>query len=327
MTDLSIIIVSYRGWDKLTACLASLDKFSGDRFSTEVIVVDNNSQDDRVFAIEKKFPRFRFVFNDINGGFGYGCNVGAGLARGEYFLFLNPDTMATETETGRLLETARENPLYTILSCRQVNSGGREGRVSGQFPEFYNLTGFMRAVFRSPYFRGTTTQIVNDAGNITFPDWVSGSVIMIKGEEFRSEGGFDDDFWMYFEDVDLCKRVRDNGGEVGVAKDVVIEHNHGGSSRINLRTASLTKTEVHISRHLYICKHKKGAEMFFIQVFLVINNIISGGVVAAAGIIFFFIPKIFSRTLIFVRLINYYVTAVYRRTWRSPRSVRSIMKS
>jgi GT2 family glycosyltransferase len=322
MTDLSIIIVSYRGWDKLITCLASLDRFSGDSFNSEVIVVDNNSQNSRIFDIEKQFPGFKFIFNDINGGFGYGCNVGADHAKGDYLLFLNPDTVASESETRRLLETARENPYCTIMSCRQVNSAGKESHVSGQFPDFYNLTGFLRAVFRRPNSGRDVKHIVKDEGNITYPDWVSGSVIMIKRKDFTSAGGFDEDFWMYFEDVDLCKRIRDKEGEVALAGDIVIEHNHGGSSRINIKTASITKTEVHISRHLYINKHKRGAGRIFIQVFMVINNIVSGGVIAAAGIIFFFIPKLFLRAIIFIRLISYYFTALYRLNWMSPRAVR-----
>jgi len=302
-------------------CLNSLNDFKGVEFSSEIIVVDNNSQDGKIFEIEKEFPRFRFIFNTCNGGFAYGCNIGADHANGEYLLFLNPDTVTSEQETAKLLDTLKRNPSYTILSCRQVNARGRESHVAGHFPEFYNLTGIMRALFKKPGHVGNNISNEQDSKDISFPEWVSGSVIMINKGNFYSINGFDEDFWMYFEDVDLCKRVRDNGGEVALAGDIVIEHNHGGSSRINVRTASLTKTEVHISRHVYISKHKTGAERFFIQSFLVVNNIITGGIAAAAGIVFFFIPKLFSRTVIFARLIGYYMMAVYRLSWLSPRSV------
>ncbi len=326
MTDLSIIIVSYKGWDKLIACLNSLNEFRGDNFSTEVIVVDNNSRDERIFEIQKQYPRFRFIFNKINGGFAYGCNTGADKATGDYLLFLNPDTVATERETAKLLDIKRNNPSCTILSCRQVNAKGKESRVAGRFPAFYNLTGIMRAVFK----KRLTDEIHGNNGpvkeNITFAEWISGSVVMIKKTAFEAVSGFDEDFWMYFEDVDLCKRVRDKKGEVALAGNVVIEHNHGGSSRINIRTSSLTKTEVHISRHVYISKHKKGAERFFIQAFLVINNLISSGIVALAGIILFFVPKVFSRTIIFARLICYYLGAAYLRSWISPRSVNRVLR-
>lgn len=160
--------------------------------------------------------------------------------------------------------------------------------------------------------------------DIIFPDWVSGSVILIKKESFGKLNGFDDDYWMYFEDVDLCRRVRDNGGEVAFIKNVTIEHNHGGSSRINLKTTSLTKTEVLISRHLYLSKHLKGFERVLVQIFLVLNNLIPGFILALAGLVLFFIPKLFCRTLIFFRLVGYYFNALLKLSWISPRSIRNL---
>ena len=140
---------------------------------------------------------------------------------------------------------------------------------------------------------------------------------------FQNIGGFDEDFWMYFEDVDICKRVTDRGGKIASCNTVSIEHNHGGSSRINIRTSSLTKTEVHISRHVYISKHTKGVEKHLIQIFLVLNNLLSSSLMALAGLILFFIPKIFARTVIFVRLITFYSGAAIRQSWISLRSVNS----
>ena len=126
---------------------------------------------------------------------------------------------------------------------------------------------------------------------------------------------------MYYEDVDICRRVRNAGFEAALCSNISIEHNHGGSSRINIKTASLTKTEVNISRHVYISKHKSGLNRFIIQAFLVINNIISGGLVAIIGLILFFIPRLFARTLIFLRILKYYVISLSRGSWISSRSV------
>ena len=322
MTDLSVIIVCYKGWDRLIKCLESLDSFTGKDFSLEVIIVDNKSADETFAIIEKKFSRFKFVRNEINGGFANGCNLGAKNAVGEYFLFLNPDTVATESEVGKLLNYARQNLSYSILSCRQVNENGRETGSSGPFPQLLNLTGLQRSVFGrlTSHNSGLREKGQNNCTAIKFPDWISGSVVLMRKELFNRINGFDEDFWMYFEDVDLCKRVRNLGGEIALCRDVTIEHNHGGSSRINLKTASLTKTEVHISRHVYISKHKKGIDKFIIQTFLIVNNIISGGLMALAGLLLFFIPKVFSRTLIFCRLIKYYALALLRLTLISPRS-------
>ena len=318
MTDLSIIIVSYRGWTRLEQCLEALNSFNGKNINTEVIIVDNHSDEKTIYDFKVRFSKFRFIFNKVNGGFANGCNLGAKTAEGNYFLFLNPDTIASESEIEKLLDIAKQNPNYTILSCRQINEKGKECVVSGSFPCFKNLTGFQRAVFKEKLPEAMVTN-----NNILFPDWISGSVVMISRENFQEINGFDEDFWMYYEDVDLCKRAKDYGGKVALIKDITIEHNHGGSSRINIKTTSRTKTEVHISRHNYISKHMSGINRVFIQLFLVINNLITGGLMAIIGLLFFLIPKVFVRTLIFIRLIVYYVKSMFRHTWISPMSVNS----
>jgi GT2 family glycosyltransferase len=316
MIDVSIIVVCYKGWGRLTKCLESIDAFTEKNISSEVIVVDNKSEDAAIEGIKVKFPRFRFIENEVNGGFGNGNNLGSMSATGEYLLFLNPDTVASEAAIEKLVETARKNPSYGIVSCSQVNERGKGSIATGPFPDLFNLTGFQRALFGRLRAEGRRLKEETE-----FPDWVSGSVILIRRNLFNELKGFDDDFWMYFEDVDLCRRVRNIPLEIAFCWDFSIEHNHGGSSRINLKTASLTKTEVHISRHIYISKHKKGFEGIVIQTFLVINNLISGGLMAILGLLFFYIPKIYSRTLIFIRLLDYYIKSLFNLSWKTPRSV------
>ncbi len=316
MIDLSVIIVSFRGWVRLTKCLESLDTFSCKNFSMEVIIVDNKSEDETINKLEERFSKFRFVHNSINGGFANGCNLGSKNASGEFFLFLNPDTVASESAIEQLLNVAKQNRSYGIVSCRQVNERGKESVASGPFPQLFNLTGLQRSI--SKILTPHTSSLTPD---ITFPDWISGSVVMIRSELFWKIDGFDEDFWMYFEDVDICRRVRNNQMEIAFCNNITIEHNHGGSSRINLKTASLTKTEVHISRHVYISKHNRGFIKFTIQTFLIINNIINALVTGVLGLIFFFIPKVFLRTVILIRLIRYYFESLYHRKWISARSV------
>lgn len=314
MTDLSIIIVTFKGWKRLEKCLDPLASFENNSFKKEIIVVDNTPDAEEISAIKKKFPGFTYLHNPVNGGFANGSNTGAGIASGKYLLFLNPDTVASENAIDELIETAEKNPGWLILSCRQVNERGRECIVTGSFPGFLTLTGTMRAIFGK--------KIKDDSqSGIIFPDWTSGSVILIRNEDFRKLDGFDQDFWMYFEDMDLCRRVWNSGGKVALLKGITIEHNHGGSSRINTATAALTKTEVHISRHVYISKHKKGLERAGIQSFLVINNLITNLLTAIPGLILFFVPRIFVRTLIFRNLLFYYFRSAIRQTWISSRSV------
>ncbi|HAM11335.1 MAG: hypothetical protein A2X05_12990 [Bacteroidetes bacterium GWE2_41_25] len=320
MPDLSIIIVSYKGYERLKQCLESLNSFSGSNLSTEVIVVNNCPGDDAISSFTNLYPRFRFFNNEVNGGYANGCNKGAGFAYGQYILILNPDTIATEGALEELVKTAKSNPEFMITSCRQVNEKGKESIAWGPFPGFRNLTGFMRAILRT----GFQSQIRVKEGyssDVFFPDWISGSVVLISKENYLRLNGFDEDFWMYFEDVDLCKRARDMGGEVAFCNYVSIEHNHGGSSRINKKTASITKAEVLISKHIYMNKHRSGPDKFLIHSFMVINNLLSAGLIALPGLIFFFIPKLFLRTLIFIRIIDYYTGVLLKFSWDTPRSV------
>lgn len=316
MTDLSIIIVCYKGWDRLYKCLDSLSSPGGEDLIAEVIVVDNDSGDSVFEKIAEKYPRFRFISNKVNGGFANGSNLGAAHSTGDHLLFLNPDTVASWKAVGELLRTAKKQKGPALLSCRQVNASGKECVATGQFPSLHNLTGFLRAIFKSPEPR-----LMPGNPDILLPDWTSGSVMLMSHDTFNLLKGFDEDFWMYYEDVDICRRLRNAGGEILFTRSVTIEHNHGGSSRINLKTTSLTKTEVIISRHLYISKNKKGFEKYLIEALLVINNLVTGLITALAGLALFFVPKVFSRTLIFFRLTGYYLNCLSHLTWISPRSV------
>jgi hypothetical protein len=161
-----------------------------------------------------------------------------------------------------------------------------------------------------------------EVGKVLFPDWVSGSAMIIRKDIFKNLHGFDEDFWMYSEDVDICKRATDSGGKVVFFSDIIIEHNHGGSSRIDLRTTAVTKCEVQISRHVYICKHKTGIEKILMHSFLIADNLFTGLIAAIAGLIFF-IPKLFVRIPVFLNLTSYYCRVAYRESWISPRSVNS----
>jgi hypothetical protein len=303
--DLSVIIVCYKGWERLSKCLESLNAFVSGSFSMEVIVVDNNSGDGIINEFENKFKRFRFIRNNLNGGYAYGCNKGAAEASGDFLLILNPDTVVREKEIEKLLANAKSHPEYYIISCRQVSENGKESRAAGRFPALS-----LRNLF-----------IWKPDNTVSFPDWVSGSLMLTGREIFNRLNGFDESFWMYYEDVDICKRARMAGGEIACYNDIVIEHNHGGSSRINLKTTSITKCEVQISRHLYIHKYFRGLKRFLFQLIVIADNLLTGIIAGAIGLLFFFVPKIFIRFIILLRLIKYYWDSLLRRSWISTRSV------
>jgi len=324
MTDLSIIIVGYKGYKRLKQCLDSIILFSGEKLKIEVIVVNNCPGDDEFSDLIKNYPAFHHIENSKNGGYGNGCNLGSSVANGSFLLILNPDTIVTEHALEELVDFLKTNPAIMAASCKQVNENGKESIAWGPFPDYQNLIGMMRKLFSTGY----KSQMKCKKGfspDVFFPDWISGSVILIRKDDYINLNGFDEDFWMYFEDVDLCRRIRNSCGEIAFCTNITIEHNHGGSSRINMKTASITKTEVLISKHLYINKHTSGLKKALIQLFLIINNLISLIPVAAIGLIFFFIPKLFLRAQILKNLIVYYGGLLIRGSWVSPRSANNLV--
>jgi GT2 family glycosyltransferase len=316
--DLSVIIVNYRSWGRLRQCLDSLSSILQNHLFFEVIVVDNASEDGMLPEFKAAFPQFIFLLNSGNYGFANGCNFGAAKAKGEYLLFLNPDTVVNESAFRRMLAQAQVRKDYSVISCRQIRENGSEEKPYGSFLSPLTLTGWLRALKR--IYSVDKSKLVSGAGFIS-PDWVSGSVIMLSSKSFDGLGCWDEDFWMYFEDVDLCRRARNSGGEIILLKDVTIEHNHGGSSRKNLQISALTKCEVNISRHVYIAKHERGLREIYMQTFLVISNLAGGIIPALFGILFIFSKKLKISLITYLSLIKYYVNALRFSTWLSPRSV------
>jgi len=148
MIDLSIIIVNYKGWDSLKICLTALESFKNNKYSFEVIVVDNCSNDNQLSVFQKRFPNFHFFENKGNYGFSNGNNYGASKAKGEYLLFLNLDIIATESSVGKLLQIIKINHDISILSCRKMNNKGKEENICRFFPSFKTLTGLFRAIYK-----------------------------------------------------------------------------------------------------------------------------------------------------------------------------------
>lgn len=319
---LSIVIVNYRGWKKLRLCLQSLQCIKDGLSGWEVIVVDNNSADNQLQGFVKEFPEFRFIENEDNFGFSNGCNLGASRASGEYLLFLNPDTKITFEPLQRLLKTAEEHPELTVLSCSQLTDGGKDTRPYGLFVAPRTLTGLLRSIYKLTH-KNVAPAFQKPGSHIIFPDWVSGSVILMSRKKFDQMSGWCEDYWMYYEDADLCKRVWEAGGQVALVNNIHFIHNHGGSSRINMEVKALTKCEVIISRHVYIHKHFSGIKRFAMQSYLVINNLFIGQLIfTILGLLFFFIPSLKVYPKLYLKIIRYYTGVLVNGVWMSPRSVK-----
>ncbi len=319
-SKISVIIVNYRSWKHLTNCLNSLNVILSDLFQLEVIVVDNFSNDGLFSKYQQKYIAVKFIENSGNNGFANGCNLGAKNATGNYLLFLNPDTIASKEALREMLNLSKNNPDYGVISCSQINAKGKRENEVRFFPTFQTLFGLFRIIYR----KNNSDEIqkkYDQSNEIIFPDWVSGSVVFMSKLWFDKIGGWNEDFWMYFEDVDLCKRITENNGKIVLFRKAEIIHNHGGASRLNVSTSVITKTEVIISKHVYISRHLKGFEKFGTLFLLMFSTIVTKFIVGIFGVILYPIPKIRLQLFLFGRVFSYYVNALFNLTWLSKRSI------
>jgi len=230
--NLSIIIVNWNSTNYLRHCLASIYRETKG-IGVEIIVVDNASSDDSCAElIRDEFPNAVLHCSDQNLGFARGSNLGYGLSSGEVLLFLNPDTEIQSDVLTRMVKELESTSGVGAIGCRLLNSDGSlQTSCIQSYPTILNQlldSEFLRNKFpRSrlwgmrPFF----ARVVNPAR----VDVISGACLMVKREVFAQVGKFDDSYFMYVEDVDLCRRIALNGNAIYYMNDCEVIH-HGGKS-------------------------------------------------------------------------------------------------
>jgi len=315
--DVSIIIVNYNSWVVLSNCIESILNLNT-ALNTEIIVVDNKSTNDLFLQYQQKFPTVKWISNSGNNGFANGCNLGAANANGDFLFFLNPDT---KLKTGVLehFTTIYHKENIGILSCLQTNSKDSFHKYNLLFPNSLRVFGVLRSLERvfkkkqlAEHFKETATR--------SYPDWISGSAIFISKHNFDLIEKWNEDYWMYFEDVDLCKRAQNNNLPCVISKEVSLFHLHGGASRVNPKTKAITKSEVIKSRHIYISNHFSSESQQWLHPLLMTNNMFSVGIFAILSFPLFFLKKLKVNRYKFLELYSYYKTALKHKTWLSYRS-------
>ena len=318
--ELSIVIVNYRSWGSLSGCLTSLRSLRGGETSAaEIVVVDNASGEGLLPAFAEVHPGIRFVQNDGNWGFADGCNRGAAQARGEFLLFLNPDAEDPGGGIAALLAEARAHPEAAILTARQVDENGRAQKVFDAFPSLGTLFGPARAALRlvAP---GRYPDPRRDHTDYLEVDWVSGSALFIRRSVFEALGGFCNGFWMYSEDVDLCRRARDAGHKVAVAAAATLVHAHGGATRKDPATAALTRSEVVVSRHFYASRHLGPWQAPAYHVALAATRFVPAALAALAGALGLGAVRAVRVRAGMARHLAHYYRHVPSQGWRSRRA-------
>lgn len=317
--DVSIIIVNYRSWKPLHNCLESLLSIDETKIIFEVIIVDNFSNDGEFDFFQNKFKNFIFIKNETNSGFANGCNLGAKEAKGNYFLFLNPDTIITPETLNTLYTTYKNHSDIGILSCLQVDKKSRFFNQKNIFPSLVQIFGTSR-FFHRKIIKKRIETIFNPKEKLFYPDWVTGAVIFISKDWFKRVNGWNEDYWLYFEDVEICRKIIQKNGKIAVTRNTIILHEHGGSSRHDFETEHISKTEVIISKHVYINNNFNSLSKTLAHTLLTIFILLEKSFLSLLSLFLFSSLKLRTNRYIFKNLCSYYLNAIKRQTWLSKRS-------
>lgn len=272
MTSLSIVIVSYRCWQRLDACLQSIQAQSLDFL--EVIVVDNHSNDGKIAPFMQAHTTVHFIQQDFNGGFAQACNKGASIANGEWILFLNPDTILEPDTLSPLIQKTNSEPDWKLIGIKQLDEKGKDTYPFGLFLQWWNVWPPIRSIQRLIGGKKYSKKQWS-ADSISYPDWISGSFVLIRASDIKTIGGWDERFWMYCEDMDLSKAAEKLGWKRVMYNEIKCIHSHGGSSRINPKVKAITKSAVILSNFKYINKHMKFPEKWIAQATLFLMTFIN----------------------------------------------------
>ncbi len=231
--DVTVIIVNWNTKDYLRACLRSLPE-GADGLSMQVVVVDNASGDGSVEMVRREFPRVEVIASEENLGFARGNNLALSRARGRYVFLLNPDAELTPGALTTMVRYMEEHPEVGVVGPRlNLPRGGIQGGAAGYDPSpstVFNYSTFLYSIFpgklkglwlpKSMYRRDGPVEV----------DWVSGAAMLVRREVVEQVGPMDDSLFMYAEDVEWCRRIRQSGWRVTVLPSVGVLHHVGRSS-------------------------------------------------------------------------------------------------
>lgn len=231
--DLSVVIVSYNTADLIEACLLSVR--APDGVSLETFVVDNASLDGGAALVHEKFPWVRLVENRENRGFGAANNQVLAECAGRYIVLLNPDTEVTPGAFRQMADYMDASPRVGLAGPTVRNPDGtRQDSVSLHYPGQKRSSG----------------EVSELPGKIAC---VLGACQIVRAALMRELGGFDEDFFLYGEDQDLCLRIRKKGYEIGHIDPAVILH-HGGKSERGIPPVEVWRKKA-LAEYLFYRKH------------------------------------------------------------------------
>jgi len=248
MHDVCVIIVSHNGKRWLDAALSSLFASAGG-LDLDVVVVDNGG-DGSAAHVEEHFPRARTITCQ-NRGFGAANNEGLATADARYVLFLNPDTEFLSGNLAELIAVMDRRPGVGLVGVRQVGGAGELAPSMRRFPSTTNMVAEALAVEKVPLLRRFFGERVLDPRRYdreSACDWTSGSFMLVRGQAVRVCGGFDERFFLFSEETDLCWRLRRGGWGIVHLPLVTIRHFESKRSASPLMEAQAAYARLQFAR-------------------------------------------------------------------------------
>lgn len=227
--SVAISIVSYNTRDLLNNCLTSLYR-QKTKEKISIWVLDNDSEDGSARMVKEVFPKVKLIESGENLGFAKGQNQILKQIKDEYVLLINPDTEFENGFLEKMVSFMEENPKCQVAGSKLVDFNNKLEANGGNFPLGLGLfTWLFNLEFLGslPNFHRIDKDYYSFVQEV---DWVSGTMMVIRTEALKKVGFFNEEFFMYFEDVELCYRINKAGGKVMLNPDVSIKHKSGSSS-------------------------------------------------------------------------------------------------
>lgn len=267
MTNLSIIILNYNLTEDVSNCIKSLVGVDA-----EIIVVDNNSPDRSIEQLAQEFPHVRFLFLNTNLGFAHGNNEAVKSVTTEYIYILNPDTTTDVKSIEKLLSYFADHPDAAITCPMLIHpNGSQQFSYNKKLGLWWELA---EAFFLPNYIRNKQKkqhEPMVRAGQAFEVDWAAGAALMIRKSVYEQIQGFDENFFLMYEDIDLCDRIRKLGYKIVFIPDAVVIHKDSGIIGKNFKRLV---TNRYWARLIYIKKHYNSIQRFLTRFIHIIGLII-----------------------------------------------------
>lgn len=270
--DLSIVIVNWNTEELLIQCIDSVIKHTKS-INYEIVVVDNGSEDGSVKSVKERYPEAVLVENEYNAGFTKACNQGFEESKGEYILMLNSDTIIADDALGKMVLFARQQSSAGIIGCKIKYPDGRFQSSCFRYPDilgFIFSALYLPQMFPRSSFCNRERYGMEEWYEMKEVDCVMGSCFMVKKEWMAELEYLDESYFMYCEETDFCKKMKEFGKKTLFYPDVSITHVHKGSQK-NWDGIAWSHYAVNRGKLLFLYKWRSPFTAYLANLILVIS--------------------------------------------------------